>query len=105
MGLLIKGMHMPKSCYECPFKCYDDEIVYEYGCLCNENIVQNSAWPKDRRMPDCPLVDVVECKDCKFYTAMRPDLKEGICSLACRHLGDDGYCSEGERRTYGDIEK
>lgn len=43
--------------------------------------------------------DIVRCKDCKFYTEMRKDLKTGICSLVCRHLGDDGFCSEAERRS------
>lgn len=47
------------------------------------------------------VVEVVRCKDCKFYTSMRKDLKTGICSLACRHLGDDGFCSEAERREDG----
>ena len=43
--------------------------------------------------------EIVRCKDCRFYTEMRTDLKTGICSLACRHLGDDGFCSEAERRS------
>jgi len=43
-------------------------------------------------------VEVVRCKDCKFYTPMNRIEKTGICSLATRHLGDDGYCSEGERK-------
>ena len=41
---------------------------------------------------------VVHCKDCKYYTSMIPNKNTGICSLASRHLGDDGFCSEGERR-------
>ena len=42
---------------------------------------------------------IIYCKECKFYTEMRQDLNTGICSLACRHLGGDGFCSEAERRT------
>ena len=45
------------------------------------------------------VVPVVFCKDCKFYTSMRPDIKTGICDLNVHHMGDDGFCSEGERRT------
>lgn len=41
---------------------------------------------------------IIRCKECNFYTEMRTDLKMGICSLACRHMGDDGFCSEAERR-------
>ena len=44
------------------------------------------------------VVRVVRCKDCKFYTSMRPDLKTGICDLNVHHMGDDGFCSYGERR-------
>ena len=54
-----------------------------------------------RRITELPSAqpEIIRCKDCKFYTEMRTDLKTGICSLACRHLGDDGFCSEAERRT------
>ena len=48
---------------------------------------------------DAPTVDAVEvvrCKDCKFYHRMTAET--GICKLACRHLGNDGFCSEGERK-------
>ena len=44
-------------------------------------------------------VEIIRCKECKFYTEMRQDLNTGICSLSCRHLGGDGFCSEAERRT------
>ena len=44
------------------------------------------------------VVPVVRCKDCKFYTSMRPDIKTGICDLNVHHMGDDGFCSCGERR-------
>ena len=41
---------------------------------------------------------IVRCKDCKFYTSMRPDIKTGICDLNVHHMGDDGFCSCGERK-------
>lgn len=47
--------------------------------------------------------EIIRCKECKFYTEMRPDLNTGICSLACRHLGGDGFCSEAERKTMSDL--
>ena len=50
-------------------------------------------------LDDAPTVDavkVVRCKDCKFYHRMTAET--GICKLACRHLGNDGFCSEGERK-------
>ena len=42
--------------------------------------------------------DIVRCKDCKFYTKMRTDLKIGICGFTFRLLGDDDFCLEAERR-------
>lgn len=57
----------------------------------------------DRRQYEKGYADakatVIHCKECKFYTKMRSDLDTGICSLASRHLGDDGFCSEAERRS------
>lgn len=41
-------------------------------------------------------IEVVRCRDCKFYHQMTAET--GICKLACRHLGNDGFCSEGERK-------
>lgn len=38
---------------------------------------------------------VVRCRDCKFYYRMTAET--GICQLVCRHLGNDGFCSEGEK--------
>ena len=45
-------------------------------------------------------VEVVRCKDCKFYYRMTAET--GICQLACPHFGNDGFCSEGERKD-GDL--
>ena len=43
--------------------------------------------------------EIIHCKECKFYTEMRQDLDTGICRLACRHLGGDGFCSEAELKS------
>ena len=59
-----------------------------YGCLAH---LMSTIKPAD-------VVQVVRCKDCKFYTSMRPDIKTGICDLNVHHMGDDGFCSCGERK-------
>ena len=41
---------------------------------------------------------VIRCKDCKFYTPMNRILKTGICSMTMHHLGDDGFCSNAEKK-------
>lgn len=50
------------------------------------------------KVKSADVVQVIRCKDCKFYTSMRPDIKTGICDLNVHHMGDDGFCSCGERR-------
>jgi len=60
---------------------------------------------------DCPSADVVEvvrCKDCKYYhkDAMMPvhpmlgggTVIENHCDMSCMKLKDDDYCSYGERK-------
>ena len=49
-----------------------------------------------RELKAADVEQVVRCKDCKFYYRMTAET--GICELACRHLGNDGFCSEGERK-------
>lgn len=76
----------------------DDLISRRSLCEYALNQKDKSVTPNDiMRFPPAQP-EIVRCKDCKFYTSMRPDLKTGICSLACRHLGDDGFCSEAERK-------
>lgn len=50
------------------------------------------------KVKSADVVKVIRCKDCKFYTSMRPDIKTGICDLNMHHMGDDGFCSCGEIR-------
>lgn len=40
---------------------------------------------------------IIRCKECKFYTPMRRDLKTGICAIHSNNFGDDGFCSDAER--------
>ena len=48
MSILIRGMEMPKSCFDCPF------VDFEYGdCLVDENGHGDPNEPEN-----CPLVPV-----------------------------------------------
>ena len=79
--IAIKGMEeMPSCCYECPY--FDD-----YCKL-------TSKWERDTeqiRDADCPLVEVVTCKDCKHNY-------ENSCDLDGYGIDDDFYCANGERK-------
>lgn len=53
MGVFIKGMEMPESCYRCPMA--NDDF---YLCGATEKYLENDS---EERRPDwCPLVEVTE---------------------------------------------
>lgn len=92
MSFIIKGMDKPKTCKGCYF-CH----VY-LGGICYLLSDEDIADGEERRT-DCPLIEVVECKDCKWSYI---DERDGIlwCKVHLSHyrVNDDGFCSEGERR-------
>ena len=69
-----------------------DREKYSWGL----ELIESSIEDIEGLPPAQP--EIVRCKDCKYYTSMIPNKNLGICSLASRHLGDDGFCSEGERK-------
>lgn len=86
---------MPKNCNECSFKAND----YVCGLLdcafsCNHFTERNY---------NCPLVEVVTCKDCKHWdkcSAPRvPDEKEyHYCPMEDFNTAENFFCAYGERR-------
>ena len=64
--IAIKEMDIPKRCEECKF-CLRQR-TNDYGsfgeCLLQKNKrVNRLVWSRD---DNCPLVEVVTCKDCKY---------------------------------------
>lgn len=60
MAVLIKGMEMPKNCYECPFglleytsQYYSKTIRNKFACC-----ITHKAKTSTRRNRFCPLVEV-----------------------------------------------
>ena len=83
----IKEMEMPKCCHwDCPL-CNGD------GGACMLGAYDNKTDTKKERAKDCPLVEIVTCKDCKYY---RNSLEH--CTLWCSHTNDNFYCADAERR-------
>lgn len=88
MLVVVKGMEMPKYCYDCPLQ--DNETG-----RCNIlGITVCDYIPKT-----CPLVEVSECKYCKHsrtddsvYDCYHCEFTPGYAHFA------SGFCEHGERR-------
>ena len=86
---------MPQNCSECSFKAND----YVCGLLdcafsCNHFTERNY---------NCPLVEIVTCKDCKHWDKCSvprvPDEKEyHYCPMEDFNTAEDYFCAYGERR-------
>ena len=60
--IAIKDMEMPKTCAECQFGC----ITYNNNRKCKiSESCYTVIFTSKERPADCPLVEIVTCKDCK----------------------------------------
>ena len=59
MSVIVKGMEMPKHCYDCPLQDGEDGRCKVLGITVYE-------IPKE-----CPLVEVVRCRDCVSHNICR----------------------------------
>ena len=70
MSIIIKGMDMPKGCYDCLIPC--DKMVYERS-----------------RPSNCPLIEIVTCKDCEYADEYYH------CKYTEWWNGNSDFCSHG----------
>lgn len=85
----VKGMKMPKSCIECLL--FDDE----YGD-CNV-YGESKADVTEKRAKNCPLVEIITCKDCSIGKRER-SYSGKYCTYTGRITEDDFYCADGKRK-------
>ena len=57
-SILVRGMEMPKCCYDCPF--IRASVVGDFYCVAGNGIEEDLKKLYERRMSDCPLVEVKE---------------------------------------------
>ena len=83
MGVYIPNMEKPKSCGEC-------------------DLWSNCFYPKnpyteqdDYIAPDCSLIDIVKCKDCKWLYKYEEELWCGVWGNATK---EDVFCSYGRKK-------
>ena len=81
--IAVTGMKMPKCCMECLL--FDDE----YGD-CNV-YGESKANMTEKRAENCPLVEIVTCKNCKSECTEKNGEKFS-------ETRPDFFCADGERR-------
>ena len=100
--IAIPNMGMPQTCGECELRAFD-EWEDEYCVILRDDILV----PYER-MLDCPLIDIVQCKDCKWFKLDVWGELNGIPVIVahemCKFWGNgcktnpNAFCSYGERR-------
>lgn len=87
--IVIPNMDKPTQCYDC-------RLISSDGLYCRMTH-NNVDWSKVNS--DCPLIEIVRCKDCKWsYIDEKYE-----CTMWCRvhfheyRVNADGFCSYGER--------
>ncbi len=89
MAIIVENMNMPSTCTMCWI-----------SNICQEHIHDLNHIGYEKRLDDCPLRDVVRCKDCVYWEQATDN--SGNCNRAFEitaYWGD--YCSYGERREDG----
>ena len=87
--IAIPNMEIPKTCGECELRALD-EWEDEYCVI----LVDDILVPYER-MLDCPLIEIVQCKECKWLGV---DDGMPFCYWWLREIEPDVFCSYGERR-------
>lgn len=99
MSVLIKGMDMPETCMDCPFKGFDRAGGRGNICTIDESITLHAVLDgvdvKFIRMGDCPLVEVVHCKDCTYMERGVKDSNEVWCCWHDSRMMESDFCSRG----------
>ena len=102
--IAIPNMELPPWCGKCILQ--DGEICYAI----NENDIDSGLSFFDledlrdfciKRRDDCQLIDIVQCKDCKWSYIDERDGGTMWCKVHFHgyRVTDDGFCNYGERRT------
>lgn len=85
--IAIKSIkNIPRSCIECELLKHGGYCYYK-----NSPYELNSHDILDERPKDCPLVEIVTCKDCKYCY-------ENSCDFDGWGVNDDYFCAKGERK-------
>lgn len=83
----IKGTKMPLCCEVCDFRKSDP---YSGEVYCSKAIGSNTIIYEKERLENCPLVEIVTCKDCELHGHCTAEDTFTFARI------DDGFCRVGK---------
>lgn len=87
--IAIKGMEKPESCWDCPILCKENG-----QCKKTEKYIYGNDIPAD-----CPLTEIVTCKDCRYCCHITNTPKVLLCEKHnCQQVSKNFYCADGKRK-------
>ena len=91
--VIFKGMEPQTDCQKCPFMATDGaDTLSPMMCIAlwaTKHEVKHCVSGKI--LDDCPLAEVVTCKDCKHNY-------EDTCDIDWLEVCDDYFCANGKRK-------
>ncbi len=100
--IAIKGMEVPKNCSECKL-CIEDKYADMTCALLCEDWEEND-YNENHRDENCPLVEIVTCKDCKHWRDSDGEYRRGCgaeskCPINSKRVYEGNcYCAYAERK-------
>lgn len=84
MAIIIDNMKMPNTCYEC--------------ALSDTCDLPNPYYVESTRAYECPLHEIIRCKDCKYgeFTYNAPPECRWYCKNSTNYHNGSFFCSLGE---------
>lgn len=91
--IAIPNMEKPQNITGCSYKINPEECK----CIYTDKVFEETlALIIDHPCPDCPLIEIVRCGECKHW------YNDADCGMACEftNMGQpiNGFCSYGERK-------
>ena len=88
--IAMPNMDKPKRCVDCV--CNNDDY------MCNATHMEID-WQSQQVNEDCPLIEIVRCKDCKYAKYRIEGTEYDKCMITQLFVNKSDFCSYGERRS------
>lgn len=98
MSVIIKGMAMPETCYECRFCEEEQQYPFRLYCVAHYNLIK---YPRTGRLDTCPLVELPDHGDLIDRSRLIGGFADWYIQESPMYLGDSKVVAE----TIGDAMK